>query len=360
MGQTTPLIRSVKARAVVTPIARPVKNAFGVIDAAPLVLIDVSTDQGVTGRSYIFAYSRLTQKPLTHLIEEIGRDFIGKPIVPFDLMAAMDAKFRLLGWQGLVGMAVSGLDMAYWDALGQIADRPVAELLGGSPRPIKAYDSYGVVDPVADEKALRRSLDQGFRGIKIKGGDGDAANDERVVKGVRALLGPDIALMLDFNQSLDPAEAVRRIARLAPYDVTWIEEPVPQENLSGHAKVRENSPIPIQAGENWWFPRGFSEAIAAKASDFIMPDLMKVGGVTGWRGVAGQADAASIPMSSHLFAEASAHMLAVTPTAHWIEYLDLARAIVAEPVEIVGGTITARGHGLGLSWDEASVAKYLV
>src|SRR5437660_6367758 len=98
MGKTTPAMRSVKARGVVAPMARPVKNAFGVIDAAPLVLIDVSTDQGVTGRSYIFAYSKTTLKPLTHLIEEIGRDFAGKPIVPFDLMAAMDAKFRLLGW----------------------------------------------------------------------------------------------------------------------------------------------------------------------------------------------------------------------------------------------------------------------
>ena len=101
-------------------------------------------------------------------------------------------------------------------------------------------------------------------------------------KGVRKLLGPDVALMLDFNQSLDPAEAKRRIERLAPYDLTWIEEPVPQENLSGHAEVRATSPIPIQAGENWWFPRGFAEAIAAGASDFIMPDLMKVGGITGW------------------------------------------------------------------------------
>jgi mandelate racemase len=236
MSKPVPAIRSVKARALVVPLTRPVKNAFGVIDAGPLVLIDVETDQGVTGHSYIFAYAKLTLKPLVHLIEEIGRELTGKPVAPYDLMAAMDAKFRLLGWQGLVGMAVSGLDMAYWDALGQIADRPVAELLGGSPRPIKAYDSYGVVDPAADEKALRRSLDQGFRGIKIKGGDGDAANDERVVRGVRALLGPDIALMIDFNQSLDPAEATRRIARLAPYDLHWIEEPVPQENLSGHAK----------------------------------------------------------------------------------------------------------------------------
>jgi len=360
MSKTTPIILSVKARAVVAPISRPVKNAFGVIEAAPLVLIDIATDQGVTGRSYIFAYTKLTLAPLVHLIEEIGRDLAGKAIAPFDLMAVMDAKFRLLGWQGLVGMAVSGLDMAFWDVLGQAAGQPLAALLGGSPRPIRAYDSYGAVDPVTDEKDLRRSLEQGFRGIKIKGGDGDLANDERVVKAVRGLIGPDIALMLDFNQSLDPTEASRRIARLAAYDLHWIEEPVAAENLEGHAKVRETSPISIQSGENWWFPRGFAEAIRSGASDFIMPDLMKVGGVTGWLRVAAQADAASIPMSSHLFAEASAHVLAVTPTAHWIEYLDLARAIVAEPVQIIDGTITARGHGLGLSWDEAAVAKYRV
>jgi len=166
--------------------------------------------------------------------------------------------------------------------------------------------------------------------------------------------------MLDFNQSLDPAEAKRRIDRLAPYDLTWIEEPVPQENLSGHAEVREGSPIPIQAGENWWFPRGFAEAIAARASDFIMPDLMKVGGITGWLNVAGQADAASIPMSSHLLPEASAHVLAVTPTAHWLEVLDFAGAILADPIKIVDGTITARGPGLGIDWNEAAVTKYQV
>ena len=360
MSKSIPAIRSVKARAVVVPISRPVKTAFGIIEAAPLVLIDVQTDQGVTGRSYLFAYTHLTLKPLVHLVEEIGRELNAKSIVPFDLMAAMDARFRLLSWQGLVGMAVSGLDMAYWDALGQVAGKSVAELLGGSPRPLNAYDSYGVVDPIADEKALRRSLDQGFRGIKIKGGDGDAANDERVVKGVRALLGPDVALMLDFNQSLDPAEATRRIARLAPYDLHWIEEPVAQENLIGHARVRETSPTPIQAGENWWFPRGFAEAIAVGASDFLMPDVMKVGGVTGWLRVAGQAEAASMPVSSHLFAEASAHLLTVTPTAHWLEFLDFARAILVTPVELVDGKVTAHGPGLGLEWNESAVAKYLV
>jgi len=360
MNKNTPAIRNIKARAVVTPMSRPVKNAFGVIDVAPLLLIDVATDQGITGRSYLFAYSKLTLKPFVQLVEEIGRELVGKPVVPFDLMKAMDSRFRLLGWQGLVGMAVSGLDMAFWDILGQAAGKGVVELLGGSPRAIRCYDSYGAVEADSDERALRRSLDQGFRGIKVKGGDGDAANDERRVKGLRKLLGADIALMLDFNQSLDPAEAKRRIDRLAPYDLTWIEEPVPQENLSGHAEVRETSPIPIQAGENWWFPRGFAEAISARASDFIMPDLMKVGGITGWLNVAGQADAASIPMSSHILPEASAHVLAVTPTAHWLEVLDFAGVILANPIQIVDGTLTARGPGLGLEWNEAAVAKYLV
>src|SRR5258708_10046128 len=170
MTATTPAIRSVKARAVIAPISRPVKNAFGVIDAAPLVLIDVATDQGITGHSYIFAYTRLTLKPLVQLIEEIGRDLTGKAIAPFDLMAEMDAKFRLLGWQGLVGMAVSGLDMAFWDALGQAAGQPLAKLLGGSPRPIPGYDSYGAGDPVAHEEALRRPLDPGFPRVTIQGG----------------------------------------------------------------------------------------------------------------------------------------------------------------------------------------------
>src|SRR5215475_5440707 len=215
MNKSTPALAGVKARAVVTPMARPVKNAFGVIDVAPLLLIDVATDQGITGRSYLFAYSKLTLKPFVHLVEEIGRELIGKPVAPVELMKLMDAKFRLLGWQGLVGMAVAGLDMAFWDILGQAAGKGVVELLGGSPRPIRCYDSYGAIEADTEERALRRSLDQGFRGIKIKGGDGDAANDERRVKGLRKLLGPDLASMLDFKQSLDPTEAKRRIERLA-------------------------------------------------------------------------------------------------------------------------------------------------
>jgi mandelate racemase len=350
-------IRSLRARPVVVPLRRAVRTAVGTIEAAPLVLIDVATEEGVTGRSYLFGYTRPALGPLVRLVEELDAELKGQAVVPVERMRWFDRRFRLIGWQGLIGMVVSGLDMAFWDALGQAAGWPVARLLGGEPKPLPAYDSYGTIDPRADEGDIRRSLDAGFRAIKIKLGEGDLAKDLASVKAVRGMIGPDVALMVDYNQSLDPAEACRRAERLREFDLGWIEEPVPAEDLQGHALVRKAG-VPVQTGENWWFPRDMQKAIAAGACDLAMPDVMKIGGVTGWLRAMGQAEAASIPMSSHIFVETSAHVMAVTPTAHWLEHLDFAGAILEEPCRVVDGTITARGPGLGLSWSEAAVARY--
>jgi mandelate racemase len=350
-------IRNLRARPVVVPLRRAVRTAVGTIEAAPLVLIDVTTEEGVTGRSYLFGYTRPALGPLVRLVEELDAELKGQAVVPVERMRWFDRRFRLIGWQGLIGMVVSGLDMAFWDALGQAARWPVARLLGGEPKPLPAYDSYGAIDPRADEGDLRRSLEAGFRAIKIKLGEGDLAKDLASVKTVRGMIGPDVALMVDYNQSLDPAEACRRAERLREFDLGWIEEPVPAEDLQGHALVRKAG-VPVQTGENWWFPRDMQKAIAAGACDLAMPDVMKIGGVTGWLRAMGQAEAASIPMSSHIFVETSAHVMAVTPTAHWLEHLDFAGAILEEPCRVVDGTITARGPGLGLSWNEAAVARY--
>ncbi len=358
MSEANLTVRDIKVRAVNAPLKRPVRTAVGAIPTAPLVLIDVATDQGVVGRAYLFAYTLAALAPLARLVEEIGVELKGKPVVPVERQRDFDRRFRLLGWQGLVGMAVSGLDMALWDALGQAAGWPVARLLGGAPVALPAYDSYGIIDPREDERALTQSVASGFRAIKIKLGDGDVARDVATVKAVRALIGPGIALMVDYNQSLDPVEAGRRIAAIAAYDIHWVEEPVRAEDLQGHARVRAASPVRVQTGENWWFPRAMADAIAAGASDYVMPDVMKIGGVTGWLRAAALAEAASLPMSSHIFVEASAHLLAVTPTAHWLEYLDVAGAILAEPCQLAEGRVTARGPGLGLAWDEKAVERF--
>jgi mandelate racemase len=357
---TPPTIRSLRVRSVLAPMPRPLRTASGAIPQAPLVLIDVQTDQDVVGRAYVFCYTPLMLKPISTILNEIDGLIVGKPVAPADRFHDLSRTFRLLGRQGLVGMALSGLDMALWDALGRAANRPVVELLGGTAKPVPAYDSFGLVDPVADRAMLEQSIGAGFRAIKIKIGERCAAEDAAMVRAVRDIIGADIQLMVDLNQSQSATDAIRRIERLAAFDLTWVEEPVAAEDLEGHAHVRAMSPVPIQTGENWWFPSDMARAIAARACDMAMPDLIKIGGITGWLRAMALAEAASLPLSSHLLIEASAHALAVSPTCHFLEHLDMAGAVMAEPAPLAGGMITARGPGLGMAWNEDAIKRFEV
>jgi len=353
-------IVDIRARAVIAPLRRPIRTASGSIESAPLLLLDVVTDQDVTGRAYLFAYTPVVLKSLRLLVDQLTPLLRGQAVVPLARQQQLERQFRLLGLHGLLGMVVSTLDMAFWDALGNAAGQPVVRLLGGAPQPVRAYDSWGLVDPVLDAKALESSVEQGFRGIKIKLGGGDIAHDLATVRAVRRIVGDAVALMVDYNQSLEPGEAIRRVRALEPFALEWVEEPVAAEDLHGHARVRAASSIPIQTGENWWFPRAAERALAAGACDRMMPDLMKIGGLTGWLSVMGLAHAAAMPMSSHLFIEASAHVLAVTPTRDWLEFMDFGSPVLAAPRVAEGGCVTAEGPGLGISWDEAAVARHLV
>jgi len=353
-------ISNLRARTVNAPLRRPIRTASGSIDTAPLLLLDVLTEQGITGSAYLFAYTPLVLRSLRSLVDPLASLLRGQPLVPLARQQQFERQFRLLGLQGLLGMMVSALDMAFWDAAGKATGQPVVRLLGGEPQPVRAYDSWGLIDPVRDAKGLERSVDQGFRGIKIKLGGGELADDLETVRAVRGIIGDDVALMVDYNQSLDPGEAIRRIRALEPFGLEWVEEPVAAEDLQGHARVRVQSQIPIQTGENWWFPRAAEQALSANACDRMMPDLMKIGGITGWLSVMGLARAASMPVSSHLFIEASSHVLAVTPTCDWLEFMDFGSSVLQTPYVLEQGSVTAQGPGLGIAWDEAAIARHAV
>jgi mandelate racemase len=353
------VIREIRARPVVAPLRRPIRTASGDVPDAPLLLIDVLTDVGVTGRAYAFAYTQLTLRSLAQFVRDIAPELIGKSVSPRARMRQMEKRLKLVGWQGFAGMVVGTLDMALWDALARAMDVPLAVLLGGERRPLPAYDSFGMLDPRTDLPWLEESVGSGFKAIKIKLGAGDVESDVAIVANARRTIGDSVRLMLDFNQSQSTAGAVERIRRLQDFDLTWVEEPVAAEDLVGHRAVRERvRPVPIQTGENWWFPHGMANAIAAGATDLAMIDIMKIGGVTGWMTAMAQAEAAALPLSNHTFVEPSAHVMAVAPTASWFEYLDIAGAVLTERLLPVDGMVTARGPGLGLDWDEHAVARY--
>ncbi|MGO4392482.1 enolase C-terminal domain-like protein [Variovorax sp. M-6] len=355
------LITAVHARAVNVPLEYPVRTSVGVVATAPLVLIDLHASDGTVGRAYLFTYTPLALEATRQMVLALGEALKGQPLAPFDLDRLLAQRLRLLGRSGIARMACAGIDMAAWDALAVARGLPLVELLGGSRRPIAAYDSHSMDGVELGLQRAERAVSQGFRALKTKIGYATLAEDLRVVRALRQAIGDDTQLLVDYNQGLTVPEAVRRIHVLEGEGLSWIEEPTLQEDYAGHARIREQVRLPIQMGENWCGPDEMAKALEAGACDLVMPDAMKIGGVTGWLRAAALAQAHGLPMSSHIFQEVSVHLLAVTPTCHLLERMDLAGPVLAEPLAFENGAATAPPlPGTGLAWNEDAVRRFAV
>lgn len=356
-------ITALKARAVNVPMQRPLQTSGGAVTSAPLILVDLETASGITGRGYIFCYTTLALKPVVGLLNNLAEVIKGDPVVPADIDSKLQKTFRLLGPQGFAAMAMAAIDMAVWDAVAKANGQPLAQLLGGEVKPIPAYNSKGL-GIIGAEKAgeeAKALADEGFRAIKLRLGYPDIQSDVAVVRAVRAAIGDDVLIMTDYNQSLSVSEAQDRIHHLDDEGLFWIEEPTRADDYKGHAAIRDKARTPIQIGENCWGPNDMAKALDAGACDFFMPDAMKIGGVTGWMQAAALAEPLDLPISCHLFPEISAHLLSVTPTSHWLEYVDWANPILREPITIKDGHAVASPEpGSGIAWNEDAVAKYAV
>ena len=352
-------IQSIRVRTCRVPIDPPVETASGHVPIAPLVLIDVETSAGIIGHSYLFTYTPLALKPVAELVAGMEALIKGQPVAPAMLFDMLQQRFRLLGIEGLVLMAISGIDMAIWDALAKSAGLPLARLLGGDIRPVPAYASLRGMSADSIVREAEPLLEQGFTAVKFKIGMPDPETDLSAIAALRRKLGPKAKIMVDFNQSLSVAEAKRRLPTLDDLGLNWIEEPTLSTDFASQAEIRRAARTPMQAGENWWGPQDAAKSIAAGATDLIMPDLMKIGGITGWHRTAALAEAAGLPGSSHIFPEVSAHALLATSGADMLEYLDIAAPVLARPLRIKKGCAVLDDEpGNGLGWNEAAVARF--
>jgi len=176
---------------------------------------------------------------------------------------------------------------------------------------------------------------------------------------VRRAVGDDMHLMVDFNQGLTLSEALQRCHLIDDHGLAWIEEPIVYDNIDGYAQLAQELRTPLQIGENFYGPREMHKALQRKACDLVMPDFMRIGGVTGWLRAAAIAGAAGVPVSTHLYPEVAAHVMRVTETAHWLEWQDWADPILEEPFKVEGGNLVIPGRpGVGLRWNEAAVKRY--
>jgi mandelate racemase len=353
-------IRSVRARPVIVPMPEPHQTASGTITESPLVLTDVTTDDGPAGQSIVFTYTAAALAPTAQLVRQIGESLVAETAAPGEVGRKLARRFRLLGTEGLVGMALAALDMALWDAAARRHEVSLARLLGATERPIHAYGAVGYDGEAKSAQVAEAWAKKGFTGVKAKIGYPTIEEDLAVVRAIRRAVGPKVSVMVDYNQSLTASAATQRIRALDAEGLTWIEEPTLAHDLAGHARVAREAKTPIQCGENWWGPDEVGRAIDAGASDLVMLDAMKVGGVSGWMRGAALAEARGIPVSSHLWPEVSAQLLAASGTADWLEYADWWNAVVSEPLRIENGmALPASGPGSGVSWNERVVESLI-
>ncbi len=344
------------------PLKRPIVSKVGLYREWPLILIDLYTNEGVVGHSYLEPYLKQSARYLIPAIEDLAEAAKGRPLAPSDAYRRGIGSLHLVGREGMSLIAVSGLDMAAWDALAKAADMPLAVFLGGTIGPVPAYNSNGLwltsVDTLAAE-AAELVAESGFTALKLRLGREALTDDLAAIAAVREAVGSSVHLMCDFNQGLSLGDALVRCHALDHHGLYWFEEPITYDNIPGYAQLTRELKTPVQLGENFYGPRLLYQAVLAGAGDYVMPDLMRIGGVSGWLRAAAITGAAGIPMSTHLYPEVAAHLMRVTDTAHWLEWQDWADPILAEPFELRDGHLIVPDRpGQGIAWNEQAVARF--
>src|SRR5258705_3774646 len=284
--QLAPLtFKSIRARAVVFKLRPPVVARFATINEWPLILNDLSTEEGIVGRSYLEPYTIKTMRYLIPALQDFGVMLRGRRVAPVELYDLARKSLHFVGYQGLSMIAVAGLDMAAWDALAKVSGVPLCVLLGGSVGPVKAYNSNGLwlqAPEVVAAEAIALRDEGGFTALKLRLGRDRASDDLAAIHAIRAAVGDDMELMADFNEGFNLGVGLQRWHMIDYEGLAWVEEPIVYDNLDGYAQLTAELKTPIQIGENFYGPRDLHTALQRKACDLVMPDFMRIGGVTGW------------------------------------------------------------------------------
>ena len=195
--------------------------------------------------------------------------------------------------EAVAAATLSALDIALWDLLGKAEGAPVHRLLGARRESVPTYASYDMWESVPDMETARAAkgfVDEGFQAVKVRtGGSKDPDAEARRTAIVRDAIGPDVQLMYDALQYYTEDEAVAIARALELYDLTWVEDLLPEHNVEGYARVREAVGVPITTGESTRFPEGLRRLVEAEAVDILMIDGKEAGGITPWMRVAREA-----------------------------------------------------------------------
>ena len=362
---TDTLITAVDVRLLSIPLEKPLLTAAFPIPAIDTALVEVHTASGATGVAWSFAFGRGKVASLVRLIEDLASTVIGEDALMVDrLWQRLVKSCGFIGPRGMAAAAISTLDTACWDIIGITAGLPIHKMLGGHRDRVETYASQGLwLDRSRDELAAEAAelIGAGFTAVKMRGGLADEDEDVARVRAVRDAIGPASGLMIDVNQAWDLKRTLRMADRLAEFDLLWLEEPMPFDRVDDYTAVCAAIPMPLCTGESNYYKDEIVRLVTHRATDFVMPDLMRMGGVTEWMKAVKACEALGATVTPHLFMEHSAHLAAASANVVWQEYQPWWQPIMKNPVEIEDGAIRLSDRpGFGIELDQAAVADYEV
>ncbi|MGE3911387.1 MAG: mandelate racemase/muconate lactonizing enzyme family protein [Chloroflexota bacterium] len=355
-------IERITSRYYRLPIEPSGDAGHGLLEWEELILVELHAD-GLTGHGYAYTIGRGGRAVQALIEHDLAPLLIGQDATDVEgLWQRMWRGLLYVGRGGLLAFAVAALDIALWDLRGIKANQPLWQIAGGARRAIPAYGS-GVDLPKPLPALLAQVegfMQRGFPAVKVKVGRPDPSDDANRISAVRSLIGDQTALMIDANMGWTLEQALARGEQLAAYNLHWLEEPLPPENVDGHARLVAELPMPIAVGESLHSVEEFRRYIAAGAAGVIQIDPVTNGGITPALEILRLADAAGLPTSSHYTDELSAHLLCASANPIYVEkhafaldpYLD-------EPQAVVGGMVAPTDvPGTGLRFSRAALAPY--
>jgi len=361
-------VRSVLVR---IPLQRAIRIATREVLGREFVLTYIKTEDGHEGVGYTYAGT------VGGTMVRAAVDDVLKPLLiggDVDLIekhwAAMFQQGLLVGRRGALLRAISALDIALWDLAGKRAGLPLYRLLGGFQSDVPAYASGGYYmegkGPKGLAEEMERYLRAGFDSVKIKVGGVSIEEDAVRVKAAREALGPNIKLALDANNAYrNVAEAIRAARAFEPYDIWWFEEPLPPDNIPGHAELVRAISIPITTGEIHSSRWDFRDIISAKAAHILQPDAGVLGGVSEWMKVAHAAATFDLPVAPHWHADLHIHLVGAVANALTVEYFFLEEdvynfeRILKERIRAAAGRIRIPDRpGVGLVLDNEAIERF--
>ena len=376
-------------------VPTPMADAIHFMPERNLLLVQVATDDGRVGIGEAAAFGGSLESVEAVVLHDLRPSLVGEdPFTVERLWSRMARRSHQRGSRGLLMMAISGIDIALWDLIGQATGTPLYRLLGGYRDTLDCYASAGFYaggkGPAQLAEEVGGYAARGFRTVKIKVGRNPEVmlnplpdmwasdyatvsleEDVERVRAARRAIGPRTRLAIDANNAWTPAVALRFMRLVADQDVCWLEEPVATEDVAGSAEVARALEVPVAGYETETGLAGFRELVARRAVDIVQPDVTWTGGITETRKVAALAQAHGLPVVPHVFSSAVAtianmHLIAALPNAGLLEFDQnpnpLRSELFEEPIEVSPeGTVRLPDRpGLGVRLRQETVDRYRV